>query len=120
MARPPRPRAPRAAPPAVPGPGAAATDHRAGSEKSALDLGERGARVAPMTRVAYVPTAALLARRAALGGGFDEALRWGEDGDLVWRLTEAGWRVRYDPGVRVRHREPASRAALLRRRFRYG
>ena len=109
-----------AGPAGPPGHGAAATDHRAGSEKSALDLGERGARVAPMTRVAYVPTAALLARRAALGGGFDEALRWGEDVDLVWRLTEAGWRVRYDPGVRVRHREPASRAALLRRRFRYG
>jgi mycofactocin system glycosyltransferase len=87
---------------------------------SVLDLGDRGARVAPMTRVAYVPTAALLARRAALGGGFDEALRFGEDVDLVWRLTEAGWRVRYDPGVRVGHREPASRAALLRRRFQYG
>ena len=85
-----------------------------------LDLGERGARVAPMTRVAYVPTAALLARRAALGDGFDEALRYGEDVDLVWRLTEAGWRVRYDPGARVGHREPASRAALLGRRFRYG
>jgi mycofactocin system glycosyltransferase len=93
---------------------------RPAGEKSALDLGDRGARVTPMTRVAYVPTAALLARRAALGDGFDEALRYGEDVDLVWRLTEAGWRVRYDPGVRVGHREPASRAALLRRRFRYG
>jgi mycofactocin system glycosyltransferase len=87
---------------------------------SALDLGDRPARVAPMTRVAYVPTAALVARRAALGGGFDEALRYGEDVDLVWRLIEAGWRVRYEPGVRVAHTEPAGQPALLRRRFQYG
>jgi GT2 family glycosyltransferase len=87
---------------------------------SVLDLGDRPARVAPMTRVAYVPTAALVVRRAVLGGGFDEALRYGEDVDLVWRLTEAGWRVRYDPGVRVGHAEPAPGRALLRRRFCYG
>jgi mycofactocin system glycosyltransferase len=92
----------------------------AAGEASVLDLGDRAARVAPMTRVAYVPTAALVVRRAALGGGFDESLRYGEDVDLVWRLIEAGWRVRYDPGVRVGHAEPASRAGLLRRRFRYG
>ena len=85
-----------------------------------LDLGDRPARVAPMTRVGYVPTAALLVRRAALGGGFDESLRNGEDVDLVWRLIEAGWRVRYEPGVQVQHAEPVTRAALLRRRFRYG
>ncbi len=85
-----------------------------------LDLGDRPARVAPMTRVAYVPTAALVVRRAALGGGFDESLRNGEDVDLVWRLIEAGWRVRYEPAVQVQHGEPATRAALLRRRFRYG
>ena len=87
---------------------------------SVLDLGDRAARVAPMTRVAYVPTAALVVRRAALGDGFDEALRYGEDVDLVWRLVAAGWRVRYDPGVRIGHAEPASRPELLHRRFEYG
>jgi len=92
----------------------------AGPAGVTLDLGDRPARVAPMTRVAYVPTAALLVRRSALGGGFDETLRNGEDVDLVWRLIEAGWRVRYEPAVQVRHGEPATRAALLRRRFRYG
>jgi mycofactocin system glycosyltransferase len=91
-----------------------------GTGGSPLDLGDRPARVAPMTRVAYVPTAALLLRRAILGDGFDEALRYGEDVDLVWRLIEAGWRVRYEPAVRVGHAEPTSRPALLRRRFRYG
>jgi hypothetical protein len=76
--------------------------------------------------VAYVPTAALLARRAALvqsagpGGVFDPSLRRGEDVDLVWRLHEAGWRVRYDPAARVFHHEPEGWPALLARRFRYG
>jgi mycofactocin system glycosyltransferase len=91
-----------------------------------LDLGEAGARVVPGTRVAYVPTAALLARRAALvqsagpDGVFDPSLRRGEDVDLVWRLHEAGWRVRYDPAARVLHHEPDGWPALLARRFRYG
>jgi mycofactocin system glycosyltransferase len=91
-----------------------------------LDLGGAEARVAPGTRVAYVPTAALLVRRAALvpgagsGSVFDPALRWGEDVDLVWRLHEAGWRIRYDPAVQVSHHEPDGWAALLTRRFRYG
>jgi mycofactocin system glycosyltransferase len=89
-----------------------------------LDLGGAEARVVPGTRVAYVPTAALLARRAALvhdaGPGFDPALRWGEDVDLVWRLHHAGWRIRYDPAVLVPHHEPHGWPALLARRFRYG
>ena len=91
-----------------------------GAGGSPLDLGDRAARVAPMTRVSYLPTAALVLRRAPLGDGFDEALRYGEDVDLIWRLIEAGWRVRYEPAVRVAHAEPQSRLARLARRFRYG
>lgn len=81
----------------------------------ALDMGASPAQVAPGTRVPYVPSAALIVRRAALGG-FDEALRYGEDVDLVWRLHDRGWRVRYDPRVTIRH----DAKALLSRRFRYG
>ena len=87
---------------------------------SPLDLGPGPARVAPLTRVAYVPTAALVARRAVLGGGFDETMRYGEDVDLVWRLVEGGHRVRYEPAVQVMHTAPPSFPALLRRRFHYG
>ncbi|MQA03772.1 MAG: mycofactocin system glycosyltransferase [Streptosporangiales bacterium] len=87
---------------------------------SPLDMGPHAAVVAPMGRVSYLPTAALLVRRAALGGGFDEQLRYGEDVDLVWRLIDAGGRVLYDPTVRVRHAEPESRRTALVRRFRYG
>jgi mycofactocin system glycosyltransferase len=84
----------------------------------ALDMGSRPAAAAPGTRVSYVPSAALIVRRAALGGGFDPSLRYGEDVDLVWRLHDAGWRVRYDPRVVVAHGEPGRSLAL--RRYRYG
>jgi len=92
---------------------------------SSLDMGGQEGRVAPGTRLSYVPSAALLARRAALleAGGeavFDAALRLGEDVDLVWRLHEAGWRIRYEPAAVVRHHEPDSWPGLLARRFRYG
>ncbi|MGW7492591.1 mycofactocin biosynthesis glycosyltransferase MftF [Streptomyces sp. NPDC054786] len=91
-----------------------------------LDLGDQPARVVPGTRVGYVPTATLVARRAALldvardGRVFDPALRFGEDVDLVWRLHAGGWRIRYDPGVRIGHAEPATWRRLLARHFRYG
>ncbi len=87
-----------------------------------LDLGDRPARVQPTGRVAYVPTAALLVRRAALAvvGAFDESIGRGEDTDLVWRLHESGWRVRYDPDVVVAHHETAGLVEHLARRFRYG
>lgn len=99
---------------------------RYASACGSLDLGDREARVAPRTRVAYVPTAALAVRRSALldveSGGtvFDSNLRYGEDVDLNWRLDEAGWRIRYDPAVTVRHDEPDNWRELLVRRFRYG
>ncbi|MFV1990071.1 MAG: mycofactocin biosynthesis glycosyltransferase MftF [Acidimicrobiales bacterium] len=99
---------------------------RYGRSCGPLDLGDRAARVVPGSRVAYVPTAALMVRRTALddvareGNIFDPALRVGEDVDLVWRLDRAGWRVRYDPSVQVAHLEPGHWPELLARRFRYG
>ncbi len=91
--------------------------------RSSLDLGPEAAEVGPGRKVPYVPTAALLVRRRALDEaaiGFDPALRYGEDVDLVWRLVGAGWRVRYVPSVVVTHREPDGWGRLLARRFRYG
>jgi len=99
---------------------------RYAASSGALDLGGSAARVMPRTAVSYVPSAALVARRTALrivardGMAFDEVLRTGEDVDLVWRLHEAGWRIRYDPSVEVAHHEPATWGALLARRYRYG
>lgn len=92
------------------------------TSRSPLDLGDRPAAVAPHGRVAYVPTTVLLVRRSAIEsvGGFDEALRYGEDVDLVWRLRAAGWTVRYAPSVSAVHDEPVTWRAWLARRFRYG
>jgi mycofactocin system glycosyltransferase len=90
--------------------------------RSSLDMGPERSEVGRDRSVRYVPAAALVVRRAALDDGFefDADLRVGEDVDLVWRLLDAGWRVRYEPSATVFHREPSSWWALLTRRYRYG
>ena len=88
--------------------------------RSPLDLGPDEARVELGTRISWLPTAALMVRSSALGEPFDPNLRHGEDVDLIWRLRKRGHRVRYDPGVVIRHDEPRSLRAVLGRRFRYG
>lgn len=85
-----------------------------------LDLGAHSALVAPRGRVSYVPSACLLVRRDAVGDGFDESLRVGEDVDLVWRLGEAGWLVRYDASVVVHHNPRSTWSDWLAQRYRYG
>jgi hypothetical protein len=63
----------------------------------------------------------LLVRRSALGvSGFDEALRIGEDVDLIWRLVDAGWLVRYDPDSEVRHRTRRRLREWIVRKYEYG
>jgi mycofactocin system glycosyltransferase len=93
---------------------------RYSAARSALDMGPDPAEVGPDRSVRYLPAAALVVRRSAVGDGFADGLRVGEDVDLVWRLVEGGHRVRYEPSVEVFHREPASWTGLLARRFRYG
>jgi mycofactocin system glycosyltransferase len=87
-----------------------------------LDLGPHPARIAAGTRVSYVPAAALVCRTEAVRtlGGFDEAMRVGEDVDLVWRVASAGHRCRYEPTVVVEHAPRSTWGLLLRQRFGYG
>ncbi|HET6816734.1 MAG TPA: mycofactocin biosynthesis glycosyltransferase MftF [Mycobacteriales bacterium] len=89
--------------------------------RSPLDIGVRPGGVVPGSRVGYVPSTALVVRRDAVAAidAFDESLRFGEDVDLCWRLHEAGWSIRYDPRMCVRHLEPEGWPALVRR-FHYG
>lgn len=89
---------------------------------SPLDLGEAEAVVRPGSVVPYVPTTMLVVRRAALEqvGGFDPALRFGEDVDLVWRLAAAGLTVRYDPVATATHPLRSTTASRLRQAFDYG
>ena len=88
---------------------------------SSLDMGAAPAPVAPGTWVPYVPSATMVIRRSALDevGGFDEALRLGEDVDLVWRLVAAGHRVIYDPSARILHDHRRDPKAFLARRWQY-
>jgi mycofactocin system glycosyltransferase len=90
--------------------------------RNPLDLGPSEARIAPGTRVSYVPGAALVVRVAALEavGGFDRTMRVGEDVDLVWRLVERGWRCRYEPRSVVTHRPRSSLRGFVRQRAGYG
>lgn len=91
-------------------------------DRSSLDLGAQPAQVRPMSRVSYVPSAALVVRREVLRdlGGFDERLRFGEDVDLVWRLLDAGRSVRYEPASVVRHDPRSGTARWLQQRYEYG
>jgi len=89
--------------------------------RSSLDRGGAPGLVRPMSRIPYVPSAALVVRRAAVPDAlFDPRLRGGEDVDVVWRLVQAGWDVRYEPGATVRHDGPTSASAWLSRRAFYG
>lgn len=85
-----------------------------------LDLGGVPAAVRQWSAVAYVPSACLLARVADVTEGFDEALRSGEDVDLVWRLIASGRRVRHEPAVVAHHDSRDTLAQWLAQRFHYG
>jgi mycofactocin glycosyltransferase len=87
---------------------------------SPLDMGTRGGLVVPSGPVSYVPSACLLVRRNALGDGFDEGLRVGEDVDLVWRLFDQGWLVRYDANLLVVHRARGTWRTWWSQRVSYG
>lgn len=89
---------------------------------SPLDLGPEPARIAAGTRVSYVPAAAMVWRAGVVRelGGFDEAMRLGEDVDLVWRCVAAGHRCRYEPTSVVHHEPRSTITALLRQRYGYG
>ena len=89
--------------------------------RSALDMGHRPELVARGAQLGYLPSAAIMIRRSALGSFvFDEALRVGEDVDLVWRLSDAGWMVRYEPASFVIHEIRPRLPDWARRHFDYG
>jgi mycofactocin glycosyltransferase len=90
------------------------------SVRSSLDLGGEPALVVPKSRVAYVPSAAMVVRRDAVGAGFDERMHVAEDVDLVLRLQEAGWRLRYEPASRVAHDHRTGLRAWWLRKAYYG
>ena len=87
---------------------------------STLDMGARPSLVRPGARVSYVPGAALVVRKAASGEGFRDGMYVGEDVDFVWRMSAAGWRVRYEPGAVMGHDHRVTFRAWFSRRADYG
>ena len=87
---------------------------------STLDMGARPSIVRPGARVSYVPGAALVVRRAAAGAGFADGMFVGEDVDFIWRLSAAGWRVRYEPSATMGHDHRVRFRAWFSRRADYG
>ncbi len=90
--------------------------------RSSLDRGSAEGLVRRGSPIPYVPSAALVVRVAVASGTglFDPTLRGGEDVDLVWRLADAGWDVRYVPASTVEHDGPATLGEFLARRAFYG
>jgi mycofactocin glycosyltransferase len=87
---------------------------------STLDMGTRPSIVRPGARVSYVPGAALVVRKSAAGAGFAEGMFVGEDVDFVWRMSAAGWRVRYEPAAVMGHDHRVRLRAWFSRRRDYG
>jgi mycofactocin system glycosyltransferase len=87
---------------------------------STLDMGARPSIVRVGARVWYVPGAAVVVRRAAAGAGFAEGMYVGEDVDFIWRMSAAGWRVRYEPSAVMGHDHRVRFRAWFRRRAEYG
>lgn len=90
--------------------------------RSSLDLGSDPATVRPRSPVSWASTAFAVARVDALreGEGFDAGMRVGEDVDLVWRLVDRGWRVRYEPAARAGHEHRVSFGDWISRKAIYG
>jgi mycofactocin glycosyltransferase len=86
---------------------------------SSLDMGAREGLIRSGSAIPYAPSAALVVRVAALSDGFAEQLQMGEDVDLLWRLTDAGWQVRYDPAVTVAHDHRVGWRSWFTRRVAY-
>lgn len=71
--------------------------------RSSLDLGPIASAVKPRSPLSWASSAAMVVRMSALSEGFDPEMRVGEDVDLIWRLSKAGWRIRYEPVAQARH-----------------
>lgn len=90
------------------------------ASSGSLDLGPRAATVRPWSLVTYVPSACLVARVDALGTAFEPSLRSGEDVDLIWRLQDAGHRIRYAAEIDAVHDSRSTVAGWLGRIAFYG
>lgn len=90
------------------------------NSRSSLDLGGLPSLIHPRAVASWAPGTCTIARTNALGDGFIEELRVGEDVDLAWRLGSLGHRVRYDPSITVRHDHRVKLMPWMARKAFYG
>jgi len=83
-------------------------------------MGDREAPIIPLSPLAYVPGAAMVVRKTAIGDGFAAELRFGEDVDLCLRLHRAGWRLRFVPAAKVSNEPRGHLGGWLAQRASYG
>jgi mycofactocin system glycosyltransferase len=88
--------------------------------RSSLDLGDEAALVRPRSPVTWVSGTCQVCRVSAIGDGYDPTMDAGEDVAMVWRLVDAGFRVRYEPSVTMRHEHRTTLRTWLGRKFFYG
>ncbi|MFE6822223.1 mycofactocin biosynthesis glycosyltransferase MftF [Streptomyces sp. NPDC057690] len=88
--------------------------------RSSLDLGARPALVRPGSFVSWASAACVVARVEAVGEGFDERMRVGEDVDFGWRAIARGWRMRYEPAVAAAHEHRVGLRDWFVRKAEYG
>ena len=90
--------------------------------RSSLHLGLRLRRTTESEPFFYVPSCNLLVRRGPFLelGGFREDLHVGEDVDLSWRLSDAGYQIEYRPFGVVYHKHRNRLRTFCARRFDYG
>jgi GT2 family glycosyltransferase len=69
-----------------------------------------------------LPTVNMSYQRAAVKdvGEFDETFFRGEDVDFNWRLVRAGYSIRYEPRMKVRHEHRATIRGLYQQQWMYG
>ena len=106
--------------PRVRGPHGARLLERFESDASPLDMGTRRSIVRPGTKVSYVPTACLILRQELSIDLFDASLSVGEDVDAIWRIAQAGWSLRFEPGTEVEHPSRPTLRSWMTQRHSYG
>jgi mycofactocin system glycosyltransferase len=89
---------------------------------SPLDLGNNPTLIRPLSRVSYVPAAAIVCRTSVVRSvnGFNAEMRKGEDVDFLWRVADAGHLCRYEPTLTCTHEARTTVRDLVKQRFGYG
>jgi lipopolysaccharide/colanic/teichoic acid biosynthesis glycosyltransferase len=96
------------------------TDQRAVIARfTQLEYQDRYDRMADAESINFVDTYSAAYRREIFlaNAGFDPSLRYDEDQEFSFRLTEKGYRLVFAPAAQVYHRHNATLAAYIRRKF---